>query len=312
MAQLHLVLSLDGLLQLAVFSGPGRHLRLPSIIASLVFDPVRYQQSCGGNGQVFVWGSPLTNRWATDFATITGVKDTVVERKSRDTVIFMKEQVASRDESRDHVFSEVVQICAGKCPDTRVTIHTVIGDEELPDVSRGYTAPVLPQGMEEVALVGPGTLLTATKPTAPVIVQVDMEGDFIADVQQRNSSEMVSLQDGPGVSGLAKCLLAEGIPVTTEGAVPTYLPVERTGDVSSKPDLGYYCEIASPGDLTSLTWMEKSFPRSSVAVSFAALNFRDPMIATNRLNVHTLPFEGNKQQLKFRAFIGPMCQPIAV
>ena len=66
---------------------------------------------------------------------------------------------------------------------------------------------------------------------------------------------MVPLQDGPGVSGLVKCFLAEGIPVTTEGVVPTYLSVERTGDVSSTtPDLGYYCEISSPGLDELIAW----------------------------------------------------------
>ena len=57
---------------------------------------------------------------------------------------------------------------------------------------QGYTTPVLPQWMEEVSLLGPGSLLTATKPTAPVI-QVDMDGEFIADVQQRNNNEVFYL-----------------------------------------------------------------------------------------------------------------------
>ena len=52
------------------------------------------------------------------------------------------------------------------------------------------------------------------------------------------------------------------------------------------------------GDMTSLTWIQSFFSRDSVRVEFSALNFRDPMVASRRLNITTLPYDGQISNLR--------------
>ena len=61
----------------------------------------------------------------------------------------------------------------------------------ITNIFQGYSAHEIPQGMGEVSLIAPGTLLTVTKPSTASVIQVDMEGEFIADVQQRNNTEVI-------------------------------------------------------------------------------------------------------------------------
>ena len=51
------------------------------------------------------------------------------------------------------------------------------------------------------------------------------------------------------------------------------------------------------GDMTSLTWIKSNFSKDSVQVTFSALNFRDPMVASRRLNITTLPYDGQISNL---------------
>ena len=55
--------------------------------------------------------------------------------------------------------------------------------------------------------------------------------------------------------------------------------------------------IISSGDLSSLAWTRKQYTDTSAEVHYCALNFRDVMIATGKLNVTTLPFEGKPSDL---------------
>ena len=49
--------------------------------------------------------------------------------------------------------------------------------------------------------------------------------------------------------------------------------------------------------MTSLTWIKSNFSKDSVEVTFSALNFRDPMVASRRLNITTLPYDGQISNL---------------
>ena len=54
---------------------------------------------------------------------------------------------------------------------------------------------------------------------------------------------------------------------------------------------------SKPGDMTSLTWTKSFFSKEAIQVTYSALNFRDPMVASRRLNVSTLPYDGNTSNL---------------
>ena len=98
----------------------------------------------------------------------------------------------------------------------------------------------------------------------------------------------------------SRVLLNNAVLEDGEWGTYTYSPITvGQPQVGQEPgNTGYFCEIASPGDLSSLTWTRKRFSSDAVRISFSALNFRDPMVATRRLNLSTLPYEGDTANLR--------------
>ena len=152
-------------------------------------------------------------------------------------------------------------------------------------------------------------------------ISVDDNGSHLSKI---NTNSEALLMDSDGAVGLAKCLRAENMPAKSvlsyrpqysqllnnsvvqgnRKGTFVYTPVQSEQrisyeETSEKAMLsGLFCEITSPGDLSSLTWVHSKFEPTAVRVVFSALNFRDPMVALRRINIDTLPYDRQKSYLR--------------